>query len=176
MEEKKPIHYLKSRKSDFLAGLDLEVFALEGKSCILTIKNVEYKENFKMNGLKKDRGLIVTFAEDYAKPFIVNPTNAREIKKQTGVIDASKWVGFSLDLYNNLSVVMRVSKTETLKGGIRIKKVHTNGLVPDIKDISTRLKQASTKVDLMSIWQELDEVQQGQYKENFTEKYKSFQS
>lgn len=176
MEEKKPIHYLKARKSDFLAAIDLEIFELEGKSCTLTFKNLEYKENFKINGRKKDRGLVATFEETYAKPFIVNSSNALEIKKQTGVIDARKWVGFSVELYKDLRVQMRVSKTELIKGGIAIKKVHTNGLLPDIKDISTRLKQASTKVEIMSIWQELDEVQQGQYKENFTEKYKSFQS
>ena len=71
-----PIHYLKARKSDFLAGTDLEIFDLEGKSKILTIDRVEYKENFKVNGHTKPRGLVIHFKESYAKPLICNSTNS----------------------------------------------------------------------------------------------------
>lgn len=168
-----PIHYLKSRNSDFLAGTDLEIFELEGKSKILTVKNVEYKENFKVNGRNKDKGLVVYFEETYAKPLIVNTTNSRIIKDLTGVIDAKKWKGFSLEFYFNTKVEMRVSKTETIKGGIRIKSVNTNGLVAPLEDIDTRLKQVTNTAELMSLWQCLDEEKQIVYKDKFTEKRKT---
>ena len=133
------IHYLKARNSDFLAGTDLEIFELEGKSKILTVKNVEYKENFKVNGRVKPKGMVMYFEEEYAKPLIVNTTNSIFIKEVTGVIDAKKWIGFSVDFIFDISVEMQISKTETRKGGIRIKSVNTNGLIaplhlrPDIQ-------------------------------------------
>ena len=55
-----------------MKGVDLEIFELEGKSKILTVKNVEYKENFKVNGRVKPKGIVMYFEEDYAKPLIVN--------------------------------------------------------------------------------------------------------
>lgn len=169
----KPIHYLKSRNSDFLAGTDLEIFELEGKSKTLTVKNVEFKEDFKVNGRNKGKGLVVYFEENYAKPLIVNTTNSKIIKEQTGVIDAKKWIGFSLEFYFNTNVEMRVSKTETIKGGIRIKKVITNGLVAPLEDVDARLKQLTNTAELMSLWQGLDEKNQIIYKDKFTEKRKT---
>ena len=59
--ENNSIHYLKSRKNDFLAGADLEIFDLEGKSKTLTIQRVEYKENFLVNGRRKEKGIVVYF-------------------------------------------------------------------------------------------------------------------
>ena len=114
-----PIHYLKSRNSDFLAGTDLEIFELEGKSKKLTVKHVEYKENFKVNGKNKQKGIVMYFEQEYAKPLIVNPTNARIINDQTGIVDITKTVGFSIEFYFNTKVEMRVSKTETIKGGYK---------------------------------------------------------
>lgn len=168
----KSIHYLSSRKSDFLAGVDLEIFQFEGKPSKLTIKSVEFKTNFWVNGRKKDKGIVISFVEEYAKPFICNPTNSREIKKQSGIIDASKWVGFTLDFFFNTKVEMKISKTETKKGGISVKKVETNGLVPPLKEISTRIEQSTKKAELLSIWQELGEAEQIEHKDAFTEKYK----
>lgn len=171
--EKKPIHYLKSRNSDFLASTDLEIFDLEGLSKILTVKNVEYKENFMVNGRKKAKGLVMYFKEPYAKPFIVNPTNSRIINDQTGVIDASKWIGFSIEFYFNTSVEMKVSRTETIKGGIRVKKVNTNGLVAPLADLNTRIEQCTKRAEVMAIWQKLSETEQIEYKEKIETKYKS---
>lgn len=168
-----PIHYLKSRNSDYLAGTDLEIFELEGKSKILTVKNVEYKENFNVNGRNKSKGLIIYFEEPYAKPFIVNPTNSRIINDKTGVIDAKKWIGFSLEFYFNSTVEMKVSKTETIKGGIRIKNVNVNGLVPPLEDIKTRIEKSTNKAELMSIWNKLSESEQIEYKDQVTNKYKT---
>lgn len=170
---KTPIHYLKSRNSDFLAGTDLEIFELEGKSKTLKVKSVEYKENFRVNGRLKPKGLIITFEELYAKPFIVNTTNSKIIKEQTGVIDASKWVGFSLEFYFNTKVEMKISKTETLKGGIRIKKVNTNGIVAPLADFKTRIEQSTNKAEILSIWAELNEQQQIEYKDQIVEKNKT---
>lgn len=168
-----PIHYLKSRNSDFLAGMDLEIFELEGRSKILTVKKVEYKENFSVNGKNKPKGLIMYFEESYAKPLIVNPTNSRIINEKTGVIDASKWVGFSVEFYFNTTVEMRVSKTETIKGGVRIKSVNTNGLVPPLEDIKTRIDKSTNKAEIMSIWNKLSETEQINFKDQMTEKYKT---
>ena len=169
MSDIKPIHYLKHRNSDFLAGTDLEIFLLEGKSNILTVKSVDYKENFNVNGRNKSKGLVMTFKENYAKPFIVNPTNSRIIKDQTGIIDASKWVGFSLEFYFNTKVEMK----KEIVGGIRIKKVITNGLSPDLSDVSARLDKCTNKAELMSIWNGLSEDDQIGYKDAFTDKYKT---
>ena len=168
-----PIHYLKSRNSDYLAGTDLEIFELEGKSKILTVKNVLYLENFLVNGRKKDKGLVVYFAENYAKPMIVNTTNSREIKKQTGIIDASKWVGLSFEFYYDMKVSMKVSKTEIVNGGVRIKKVITNGLIAAIDDYEKRLEQVTNKTELLSLWQELDEQKQIELKDLFSTKQKT---
>jgi hypothetical protein len=168
-----PIHYLKARNSDFLASTDLEIFELENKSNILTVKSVEYKENFSVNGRNKPKGLVMTFKEPYAKPFIVNPTNSRIINDLTGVIDATKWVGFSIEFYFNASVEMKVSRTETIKGGIRIKNVNTNGLVAPLKDIKTRIEECTNKAEIMAIWQKLSETEQVEYKEQVTNKYKT---
>lgn len=168
-----PIHYLKSRNSDYLAGADLEIFELEGKSKILTVESVQYKENFKVNGRKKDKGIVMTFKEAYAKPLIVNPTNSRIIKDLTGVIDASKWKGFSVEFYYNTKVEMKVSRTETIKGGIRIKSVDTNGLIAPLEDTGARLKQVTNTAELMALWQGLDERDQATYKDEFTTKRKA---
>lgn len=170
---KKPIHYLKARNSDFLAGTDLEVFDLEGKSKILKVKNVAYQENFLVNGRKKAKALVMYFEENYAKPLIVNTTNSRIIKDLTGVIDASKWIGFSIEFYFNTSVEMKISKTETLKGGIRIKNVNTNGLVPALEDVSTRIEKSTNKAEIMAIWNDLTEKDQVAYKDEVTIKFKT---
>ena len=50
-----------------------------------------------------------------------------------------------------------------------------NEINKTVKDISTRLKEVTTKVELMSIWKELDEGQQMEYRESFAKKIKSFQ-
>ena len=168
-----PIHYLKSRNSDFLAGTDLEIFTLEGKSTTLTVKNVSYKENFSVNGRKKPKGLVMSFNEIYAKPLIVNTTNSRIIKDLTGVIDASKWKGFSVDFYFNTSVEMKVSRTEVKKGGIRVRSVNTNGLAPALEDISIRIEKCTNKAEVTSIWNDLSETEQIQYKDEVTVKYKT---
>ncbi len=167
------IHYLKARNSDFLASTDLEVFELEGKSKTLTVKSVEYKENFMVNGRKKPKGLVMTFEEKYAKPFIVNPTNSRIIFDKTGVIDAKKWVGFSIEFYFNNKVEMKVSKTETIKGGIRIKAVDTNGIVPPLEDVGSRVDNCTNKAEVMAIWNKLSEQDQIMFKDKVSEKYKT---
>ena len=167
------IHYRKARNSDYLAGTDLEIFELEGKSKKLTISKVEYKENFRVNGKMKPKGLIVYFEEDYAKPLIVNTTNSEIIKQQTGMIDASRWVGFTVEFYFNMDVQMKVSRTETIKGGIRIKSVNSNGLVPDIADIDGRIDKAQNKAELMAVWRGLSESEQINYKDKMNTKYKT---
>ena len=169
-----PIHYLKARKSDYLAGTDLEIFELEGKSKRLTVTNVEYKENFSVNGRTKPKGLIMTFKEPYAKPFIVNTTNATIIKKLTGIIDAKKWVGFTIEFFFDTKVTMKISKEETRKGGIRIKDVDTNGLVAPLEDVSTRIQQCTNKAELISIWSSLSESEQAKHKNEATEKSLTF--
>lgn len=171
--ETKPIHYLKGRKSDFLAGIDLEIFELEGKSTFLTIKSVEYKENFLVNGRRKPKGIVISFEESYAKPFILNTTNADFVKKNTGVIDASKWIGFTLGFFLKTDVEMKISKTETIKGGLRINKVNTNGFAPELADINTRIDQSSNKAELMNLWQGLSETEQIEYKDKMNAKYKT---
>jgi len=167
------IHYLKARNSDFLASTDLEVFELEGKSKILTVKNVEYKENFKVNGRIKPKGVVMYFEEIYAKPLIVNTTNSTLIKEATGVIDAKKWIGFSVEFRFDDKVEMKISKTETRKGGIRIKSVNTNGLAAPLTDVKTRIDQCTKKVEVMAIWQELTEQEQAEYKLQISEKHKT---
>ena len=166
-----PIHYRKARNSDFLAGTDLEIFELEGKSKTLTIDRVEYKENFRVNGKMKPKGIIAYFKEPYAKPLIVNTTNSEIIKSKTGMIDARRWAGFTIEFYFNMNVEMRVSKTESVKGGIRIKSVNSNGLVPDIENIKDRIDKAENKAELMSLWQGLSESEQVNYKEQMNTKY-----
>lgn len=167
---RKPIHYLKARNSNFLAGVDLEVFDTEGNSNTLTIKDVRYEKNIDVNGRKKPEAIVMYFEEEYAKPLIVNTTNSKIIKNQTGIIDATKWIGFSIEFFFDLSVKMRISKTETIKGGIRIKKVNTNGLAPALKDVKTRIEQSTNKAELMNIWQELTEKDQILYKDQITAK------
>ena len=171
--ERKPIHYLKSRNSEYLAGVDLEVFELEGKTTTLTIKDVQYKENFKVNGRNKASGIVLTFTEPHSKPWIINPTQRREIKRQTGVIDLVKCIGFSLTLYVDMKVSFKVSREETIKGGVAIKSINTNGLIAPLKDVETRVKEVSNKAELMSLWNGLTEQEQITHKEIFTTKIKS---
>lgn len=168
------LHYLKHRNSDFLAGTDLEIFDLEGKSKILTVKKIEYKENFRVNGKMKAKGIIMSFDEPYAKPLILNPTNSRFIKAASGVIDAKKWVGFSIEFHFDIKVKMKISKTETLKGGIRITSVNTNGLVPALEDMKTRIKKCSNRAELFSLWQDMNEADQVEFKIQVTNKSKTF--
>lgn len=168
----KSIHYLKSRNSDYLAGTDLEIFELEGRSKVLTVSKVEYLEKFRVNGKIKDKGIVFYFKEDYAKPMIVNPTNARIINAQTGIIDLKKCVGLSIEFYFNMSVEMKVSKTETIKGGIRIKKVITNGLIPPLEAIEDRIDKCTNRAEVMAIWRSLTEEQQPEFKDMIETKYK----
>lgn len=167
------IHYLKARNSDYLAGTDLEIFELEGRPKTLTVKNVEYLENFNVNGKKKAKGIVFSFKEDYAKPLIVNPTNARIINEQTGIIDLRKCIGFSLEFHFDTRVEMKVSKTETIKGGIRVKRVITNGLIPPLEAIEDRIEKCTNRAEVMAIWRSLDERQQPEFKELIEIKYKS---
>lgn len=173
MENTTPIHYLKARNSDFLAGTDLEIFDLEGKSKTLTIANVKYEEDFMVNGKKKAKGLVIYFKETYAKPFIVNTTNSTFIRNSTGVIDASKWIGFSIEFFFDSTPEMKISRTETKKGGIRIKSVNTNGYAPALDDIPTRISKSTNRAELMAIWNDLSEAQQIEHKETVQTKYKS---
>lgn len=169
---KEPIHYLKSRNSDYLAGVDLEIFELEGKSKKLTVQDVAYMENFKVNGKIKPKGIVMYFKEPYAKPLIVNPTNSRIICDQTGIVDITKTIGFTIEFYFNTKVEMRVSKTETIKGGIRIKKVHTNGIYAPLENLKTRIEQCTSRAELMSIWRGINEADQITHKEQVEVKYK----
>jgi len=163
-----PIHYLKGRKSDYLAGTDLEIFDLEGKSKRLTIVKVDFFKELRVNGINRNKILLITFKEEYAKPFIVNTTNSKIIKEQTGIIDASKWVGFTLEFYFDTNVEMKRQKV----GGIRIKSVDTNGLTPSLEDIDNRLSKCTNRAEIMSLWNELTELQQTKYKEGFANKIK----
>lgn len=172
-EEKTTIHYLKARNSDFLAGADLEIFELEGKSKTLTIQNVEYKENFNVNGRKKAKGIVVYFQESYAKPLILNTTNSTIIKELTGVIDAKKWIGFSVEFYFNTKIEMKVSKTEVKKGGIRIKSVDTNGLIAEMDDFEKRIESVTNEAELRAIWNSMNESQQVEFRDLVLEKNKN---
>jgi len=167
---RKPIHYLKARNSNFLAGVDLKIFDLEGKSKILTIKDIRYEKNINVNGRIKPKAIVMYFEEEYAKPLITNTTNTEKIKNQTGVIDAVKWIGFSIEFFFDLNVQMKISKTESIKGGIRVKSVNTNGLAVALKDIKTRIEHATSKAELMDIWEELNEQDQILYKDQMNAK------
>lgn len=165
-----PIHYRKNRKSDFLAGVDLEIFQLEGRSSTLTISKVEFHPTISVNGRNKANAILVHFKEDYAKPWIVNSTNTTLIKEKTGIIDAAKWIGFSVQFYFDTSVVMK----KEVVGGIRVKEVNTNGLVPKLEDIPSRIAKCTNIAELSNIWGELTEKQQAEFKDIVVEKNKTF--
>jgi len=123
----KPIHYLNTRSSDYLASVDLEIFDLEGKSKTLTIKKIELKTNFEVNGRLKKKGIIAYFTETYAKPLIINTTNSERIKESTGIMDASKWVGFSLTFYfkSDVGAITRKSKQTQIRVYRKTKNIVT---------------------------------------------------
>lgn len=168
------IHYRDGRSSDFLAGVDLEAFVLKGLSCKLTVSKVDFHKVLSVNGRDKKNALVLTFDEPYAKPLIVNTTNSQDIKDATNQMDAEKWVGISIEFfYKKKGISMKVSRTETKEGGIRIKSIDTNGLFPDKQDIDKRIDYCSNEAELMDIWYELSENDQNKYKEKVVEKRKT---
>ena len=115
----------------------------------------------------------MSFEEAYAKPLIVNTTNSRIIRDQTGVIDAYKWIGFSVEFHFDNTVRMKISSTETRKGGIRIKSVNTNGLVAPLEDLSARIKQCTNRAEVTALWSSMNESEQAEYKDAVTNKFKT---
>jgi phenylacetate-coenzyme A ligase PaaK-like adenylate-forming protein len=121
------IHFRQNRKSDFFGSVEVEVFTEQGKPCILEIKEVEYKENFMVNGKKKDRAIVLYFQGQ--KPWICNSTNCNIIKKLTSQINAKKWIGVKIELY----VDYNVKFAKDTVSGVRVRESLPNVVLPKLE-------------------------------------------
>lgn len=113
------IHYRQNRKSDYFGSVEVEQLEMQGQKCLVTIAKVEYKENLTVNGVKKDKAIILTFTDKALKPWIANATNCIILQKLTGKKDALEWVGATIELYVDTNVKM---KGETV-GGVRVRPI-----------------------------------------------------
>jgi len=109
------IHYRQNRNSDFFGSVEVEVFTEQNLPCVMQITNVEYKENFMVNGKKKDRAIILSFQGQ--KPWICNPTNCKIIERILGKKNAKEWIGETIELY----VDYKVQFAKEVVSGVRVK-------------------------------------------------------
>lgn len=109
------IHYRQNRNSDYFGSVEVEVFTEQNLPCVMQITNVEYKENFMVNGKKKDRAIILSFQGQ--KPWICNPTNCKILERVLGKKNAKDWIGETIELY----VDYKVQFAKEVVSGVRVK-------------------------------------------------------
>ena len=109
------IHYRQNRNSDFFGSVEVEVFTEQNLPCVMQVINVEYKENFMVNGKKKDRAIILSFQGQ--KPWICNPTNCKILERVLGKKNAKEWIGETIELY----VDYKVQFAKEVVSGVRVK-------------------------------------------------------
>lgn len=110
-------HFRKVYKSDHLGVADLEEYLEDGKQLIFTIKQVKQETNVTVAG-KKGNFNIAYFVEPI-KPFVLNATNAKQIKTFTGSSFVEDWNNVRIELYCDEMVKM---KGEVV-GGVRIRPI-----------------------------------------------------
>ena len=121
------IHYRQNRNSDYFGSVEVEIFTEQNLPCLLTIQNVEYKENFMVNGKKKDRAIILYFQGQ--KAWICNPTNCKILERILGKKNAKEWIGETIELY----VDYKVQFAKEIVSGVRVKAEKYVRKLPDLQ-------------------------------------------
>ena len=154
------IHYRQHRNSDYLGSVEIEIIEAQGNKALLQILKVEYKEKLMVNGKMKDRALVLTF-QGQQKPWICNPTNATTIYRLTGQMDATKWVGTTIELYVDPTVKM---KGEVV-GGVRVRPLLPKANVkPEFTaDLFERAKNAGATLETIEKSYTISETIKQQY-------------
>ncbi len=151
------IDAMKYRKSDYLAGVDVEAIINEKGNCIVTIADAYYARGVQVANQKTD-GYIIKFQEDI-KPMVVNSGNRKIISdivkttKNLKPVDArniGNWPETKIELYFDENVKF----AGKLVGGIRVKAAST---IPDISDENAiKLLESSKDLEeLAANWQKL---------------------
>lgn len=111
-------HYRNVYKSDHLGVADLEEMLEQGKSLIVTIKEVKQEFGKSVAGKKGDFN--IAYFHEQIKPWVLNAGNAKIIKsfaKNDPFVE--NWKDITIELYIDDSVKM---KGETV-GGVRVRPV-----------------------------------------------------
>ena len=119
MTQTKEVSYRKAYKSDHLGVVDLEEMIENGKSLVVTIKDVFFEEGVVVAGNKGSHN-IAYFAEPGMKPLVLNSTNAESVRalcKGGARLDTWK-LPVLVELYIDATVKMKGQ----VVGGIRIKR------------------------------------------------------
>ena len=156
------IDCMKYRKSNYLAGIDVETIISEKGSCILTIKECYYAKGIDVSGNKTD-GYFIDFVEDL-KGMVVNSINRKTISSivklknkctATESRNIGNWSGLQIELTFDSNVKM-MGKTV---GGIRVKLVNPTPQISDVNGLAI-IKESKTLDDLKANWSKLSKDEQ----------------
>lgn len=130
MAKTKDVSYRKAYKSDHLGVLDLEEMLEQGRSLVVTVKEVWY-EDTSVAGNKGNFN-IAYFEEAGVKPLVLNATNAATLRHLCGGgVELNTWkLPILVELYIDASVKMG----REVVGGVRIKREKVEKPKLPIKD------------------------------------------
>jgi len=132
MTQTKDVSYRKAYKSDHLGVVDIEEMIENGRSTIVTVKDVFFEEGVVVAGNKGNHN-IAYFEEIGIKPLVLNATNAESIRALCGGgANLSTWkMPVRVELYIDATVKMKGQ----VVGGVRIKRQATpTAAKPSVKD------------------------------------------
>lgn len=109
-------NWKKFKNHNFLGSWDVE-----GKDLVLTISGAGQQDVQNPSG-KKEKCLVVSFAEDGYKPMIINSTNGKSIEKATGTPYIEQWPGHRIAIFTakvsafgDMVDALRIRDTEPVK-------------------------------------------------------------
>lgn len=130
MAKTKDVSYRKAYKSDHLGVLDLEEMLEQGKSLLVTVKEVWY-EDTTVAGNKGNYN-IAYFEEAGVKPLVLNATNAATLRHLCGGgVELNTW---KLPILVELHIDRSVKMKGEVVGGVRIKREKVSKPKLPIKD------------------------------------------
>ena len=161
MTQIKDVSYRKAYKSDHLGVVDLEEMLENGKSLIVTIRDVFFEESIVVAGNKGNFN-IAYFEDDGIKPLVLNATNAESIRSLCGGgTTLSTWkMPVRVELYIDSTVKMKGQ----IVGGVRIKREKPAIVKPPIKEADwpkaiSAIKGGGTTIQAIMETRSLTELQ-----------------
>lgn len=141
-------HFRKIHKSDHLAVCDLEEYTEEGLRLVFTVDRVAAEYGAKVAGKKVDKNIMYFKPAEHKgqlkniKPWCLNATNEKLMRKLTNSPFMEDWAGFNIELYVDPNVTMMGEQT----GGVRIHPnlpaMQKKAVTPDNKKMWENAKAA----------------------------------
>lgn len=164
MAIEREVDSLKYRKSDHLAGVDVEAIIHQKGKCNLIIADAYYNTDEKVCG-KKVAAYVIKFTDAEVKPMVCNSTNRKKInllvEKSKGLDKVSarqlpNWIGMQIELSFDANVVMagevvggiRVLDTLFIKPPLELPSTNYDNCVKALKSGSYTIEQIESKYTL----------------------------